>query len=93
MAMDAGEIWRQCLAQWPADVARRGVLVTAYGEQIPFDAFAVSQDMLLVERRTPDTVGARMVLIAFQHIQAIKIVDVVKTKSFAPMGFIAPPKK
>jgi hypothetical protein len=93
MAMDAAEAWRKCLTDWPADVARRGVLVTAYGEQIPFDSFTVSPEMLLVERRTPDVVGARAVLIAFEHIQSVKIVDIIKPKSFAPLGFVTPVKK
>jgi hypothetical protein len=68
------------------------VLVTAL-EQIPFEAFATSDDLLLLERRAPDTLGARTVLVAYQTIQAVKIVDVVKVKSFSPLGFVAPPPK
>jgi hypothetical protein len=93
MAMDAAAIWRQCFADWPADLPRRGVVVTAFAEQIPFESFAVSDHLLLIERRAPDTVGARTVLIAFQFIQAVKIVDVTKAKSFASMGFAFPPSK
>lgn len=93
MAADAAEIWRQCFAHWPDEVPRRGVLVTSFGEQIAFEAFSASGDLLLIERRAPDTVGARMVLIAFQNIQAVKIVDVVKTKAFGPLGFVTTPAK
>ncbi len=93
MATDAAESWRKCFAQWPADVERRGVLVTSFDEQIPFDSFAASEDMLLVERRAPDTMGARMVIVAYQHIQALKIVDVVKMKIFQPLGFVMPPAR
>lgn len=93
MAADAAEIWRQCFAQWPAEVPRRGVLVTSFGEQIPFESFSASNDLLLIERRAPDTVGARTVLIAYQNIQALKIVDVVKAKAFASLGFAVPPPK
>lgn len=90
MATDVAEIWRSCFRQWPLEIERRGVLVTSFGEQIAFDGFATSDEMLLVERRTPDTVGARTVLIAYQNIQAVKIVDVVKAKAFSSMGFTAP---
>ena len=93
MASDAAESWRKCFLQWPADVERRGVLVTSFDEQIPFDSFAASEDMLLVERRAPDTMGARMVIVAYQHIQALKIVDVVKMKIFQPLGFVMPPPR
>jgi hypothetical protein len=94
MALDAAETWRDCFRQWPAELERRGVLVTSFGEQIPFDNFATSDGMLLVERRTPDTVGGRIVLIAYQEIQAVKIVEVTKMKSFQSMGFTVPePRK
>lgn len=90
MAMDAAEYWRKCFENWPTDVERRGVIVTNFDEPIGFEAFSTSGDMLLVERRTPDTVGARMVIVPFQNILALKIVDVVKMKSFQCMGFAAP---
>lgn len=93
MATDAAEIWRQCFHGWPADVPRRGVLVTSFGEQVPFEAFHTGSDLLLIERRAPDTVGARMVLIAYQNIVALKVVDVVKAKSFAALGFQVTPSK
>ena len=93
MAKDASEAWQKCFEKWPPDVERRGVLVTSFGEQIAFDGFAVSSDMLLLERRTPDTVGARMVLLAYNVIAALKITDVVKSKAFEPMGFVIPPPR
>jgi hypothetical protein len=93
MAMDAVEVWRQCFQQWPDDVARRGVVVASFGEQIPFDGFSASDQMVLIERRAPDTVGARMVLIPYQNIVALKIVDVIKAKAFTHLGFSAPPPK
>jgi hypothetical protein len=93
MATDAAEVWRKCFLAWPADLERRGVLVTTFGEQIFFDGFATSEDLLLIERRAPDTVGARTVIVAYQNIDALKIVDVTKAKTFQPMGFSAPARK
>ena len=63
MDRDVAETWRNCFRQWPSDLERRGVLVTSFGEQIVFDAFATSDDMLLLERKAPDTVGARTVIL------------------------------
>jgi hypothetical protein len=85
--MNVDSVWKECFCKWPADVPRRGVLVTSYDEQILFDGFSTSEHLLLVERRTPDTSGARQVLIAYQNIVAVKIIDVVKVKAFAPLGF------
>jgi hypothetical protein len=93
MAMDAAEGWRNCFRQWPADLERRGVLVTSFDEQIPFNGFALSDELLLLERHAPDTMGARMVLISYQQIRAVKIVDVVKLKSFQSLGFAIPPPR
>jgi hypothetical protein len=93
MDMDAAEVWRHCFQHWPSELERRGVLVTSFAEQIAFDGFATSDRILLLERRTPDTVGGRMVLIAYQNIQALKIVDVVKVKAFQSLGFTAPPPR
>ncbi len=85
--MDAGSIWKECFCKWPAEIARRGVLVTSYEDQIPFEGFLTSEHLLLVERRTPDTSGARQVLLAYHSIVAVKITDVVKIKAFQPFGF------
>ena len=90
MAMDVAETWRNCFRQWPSDLERRGVLVTSFGEQIVFDGFATSEDMLLLERKAPDTVGARTVILPYPNIQALKIVDVTKVKTFQSMGFTSP---
>ena len=90
MATDVADIWRHCFQQWPQDVERRGVLVTTF-DQIPFDGFAASDELLLVERRVPDTVGARMIMVPYAKIEGIKIVDVLKFKAFQSLGFTAPP--
>ncbi len=91
MATEMAEIWRQCFQHWPEDVARRGVLVASFGEQIPFESFSPGDQMVLIERRAPDTVGARMVLVPYENIMAVKIVDVLKAKAFGSLGFTAPP--
>lgn len=85
--MDVHETWKTCFCNWPAEVERHGIVVTNFGEQIPFDNFSTSETLLMLDRRTPDTTGARKVLLPYQHILGLKITDVVKTKAFAPLGF------
>jgi hypothetical protein len=88
--VDEAQAWRDYFRNWPEDMERRGVLVTLLNEQIPFDNFMTSDAMLLVDRRTPDTIGARKVIVAYRQIAALKIVDVVKPRSFASLGFEQP---
>ena len=87
MATDAAAAWRQFFQSWPQGVPPRGVLVTRADEQIVFDGLMASDTMLLIERKTPDTTGARKVLLAYQDIAALKFVDVVKGKTFESAGF------
>jgi hypothetical protein len=85
--------WKGFFTAWPADMAPRGVLVTTFGEQIPFDGFLTSEQFVVVLRTTPDTVGARQVVVPYENIAALKIVDVIKIKPFEAMGFKAVPGK
>jgi hypothetical protein len=85
--MTTGEAWKEFFLHWPHDVERRGIVVAAFGEQIPFDGYATSEHLVMFERRVPDTAGARKVLLAYSEIQAVKITDVVKTRSFHAVGF------
>jgi len=84
--MDTAAVWKRLFTEWPEGLARRGVLVTAQ-EQIVFRGFLISEELLLVERNAPDTMGARMVLVPLGLIVAVKITDVVKGKVFTDAGF------
>jgi hypothetical protein len=85
--MDAQATWKRCFSNWPEDLPRRGVVVTNFAEQIPFQGFLTSDTMVLLERNAPDALGARMVMIPYPCIQAVKIIDVVKPKTLASLGF------
>lgn len=88
MAETAGSSpWRDYFRSWPKDVPPRGILVTNSGEQVPFDGFLWSDSMLLLERKTPDSLGARKVLLAFQDVQAVKFTDLVRGRAFEAAGF------
>lgn len=88
--MDTATIWREYFRNWPGEIERRGILVTSFDEQIPFDGFLLSETLLLVDRRTPDTNGARRILLPYQNILAVKITDVVKSRPFQAVGFEEP---
>ena len=61
--------------------------MTAFQEQIPYTSFLTSQTHLLIERQTPDALGARTVLLPYDQILAVKISDVVKATAFESLGF------
>lgn len=84
--------WRHVFQQWPPGVPYKGVVVTNYAEQIPFEGFQCTDELVLFDRPTPDTVGARRVILPYDHITAVKITAVTEQKSFEPLGFAAPAK-
>ncbi|HTU24447.1 MAG TPA: hypothetical protein VMF30_03550 [Pirellulales bacterium] len=91
--MDVGSVWKEYFRKWPAEMERRGVIVTSGNEQIPFDGFAVGPELLLLERKIPDTSGARKIVLPYGQIAAVKITDVVKMKAFQALGFEEPAAK
>ena len=78
---------RRLFAEWPVSIPRTGLIVTTFGETIPFATYMLSGELLLIERKTPDAQGARRVIISFEQINAIKILDAVEMARFTAMGF------
>ena len=91
--MEASTGWKEFFRNWPDEMPRSGVLVTSFGEQIPFDGFMLTDTLLLIQRKTPDTVGTRQLVLSYQNILALKITDVVKPKVFTAQGFEGRPSK
>lgn len=79
--------WQELFLAWPKEMPRRGVLVTTFGEQIPFSAFLVSQRFLFIERTTPDSIGGRAAVLPYQSIAGLKFTDPVKPKAMETLGF------
>jgi hypothetical protein len=52
-----------------------------------------SEAFLLVERTTPDALGARSVVFAYDQVVALKITEVLKPKSLRAIGFEGEPPK
>jgi hypothetical protein len=46
--------------------------------------------MVVLARSTPDSIGARQIVIRYDAIAALKITEVVKLAAFGPWGFGGP---
>ena len=88
--METAEAWRSLFESWPESIPRGGLLVTTFQETIAFTDFLISGSILLVERDTPDSFGARKVMVAFDAISAVKITSPMELGRFQVMGFQAP---
>ena len=69
-------------------MARQGIAITALNDSIPFVGFMATDAFLLLARRAPDSMGARMVIVPFDQLAALKITDVVKASVFESNGFV-----
>lgn len=87
MEKSKAESWRNVFANWPQGFKRKGVLQPAFDENIVFVDFLISDDMLVLERSTPDNVGARRVMVPFADIAALKFVEPLKTDQFLKAGY------
>ena len=86
--MSTGQTWKALFTNWPAGIARRGILVSALNEATPFKGFMIKDDCLLVERTNPDPLGARFALMGFDAIHSVKFIDPLKESVFTAAGFI-----
>ena len=80
-------MWSQFFTNWPSDLPRRGLFVTTLNEQVPFKGFMVAGDMLVVDRTNPDPSGTRFVILGFESIALVKLLDAVQDSVFTEMGF------
>jgi len=88
--MHDAEAWRSLFENWPESIPRQGLLVTSFNETIQFKDFLISGSILLIERETPDTYGARKVMIGYDGILAVKITNPMELSRFQAMGFQPP---
>ena len=85
--MHSDKTWRDVFYEWPAGIARRGIVVSSLNEAMPFKGFLVKGDTVLLERVNPDSLGARFILVAFDAINCLKFVDPLKESVFTSAGF------
>jgi len=85
--MMGDDSWRTLFENWPSTFPRTGVLITQFGESVPFNDFRVNEGILLVQRERPDTIGARKMMVSFTAIVALKLVGVEELEFYDAMGF------
>lgn len=86
--MTAEQTWKHVFMNWPTGIPRRGVLVTSLNEATPFKSFMIKDDLLLLERTNPDSLGSRYVLLSYDSINTVKLTDPLKESVFTGAGFL-----
>jgi hypothetical protein len=86
--MTSGIVWKNTFNNWPAGIPRRGIVVSSLNEPMPFKGFLVKDDLLLLDRTNPDSLGARFILISFDAINTVKLIDPLKESLFTAAGFL-----
>ena len=87
MSHPTADAFRQLFVQWPESLPRRGVVVSTLDEALPFKGFMLKEDMIVLERQNPDTLGSRFILLPFSGIAKVKLIDPLKADAFTPFGF------
>lgn len=88
--MNSTDGWRNLFENWPAAIPRSGLIVTSFGETLPFRDFLISGSILLIDRDVPDSLGARKVMLAYEAISAVKLTNTLELARFQVMGFQGP---
>jgi len=88
--METTTAWRAMFENWPDSIERKGMVVTAFGEAIPFQSFMISGGLLLLERDSPDQFGTRKVILSYDQICAIRLPTPMELPGFQAMGFQLP---
>jgi len=81
--------FHRILSEWPVSIERKGILLTSFGEAVPFIDFMLGGNLVLVDRGVPDTSDARRVIVAIDTIVGIKITTPIEMARFTTMGFQA----
>jgi len=79
--------FHRILSEWPVSIERKGILLTSFGESVPFVEFMLSGNLVLVDRGVPDTSDSRRVILAIDTIVGIKIAGAIEMARFTTMGF------
>jgi len=85
---DLSAVWHNTFANWPAQFKKKGVISpVGGGEAIPFIDYVMTDEMVVLERATPDNSGARRVAIPFSVIETLKYTEPLKTEQFLEAGY------
>jgi len=92
MDITVSNVWQDLFANWPPGFRRKGAVIPAYGEQIPFMDFVIGDGAVILERPTPDAGGGRRVAVPFARIEAVKYTEPIKTEELLEAGFQGAPQ-
>jgi len=81
-------MWREFFTKWPANLPKRGLVVTSLNETNPFKSFLIKGELLLLERTNPDPLGSRYILLGFDAIHLVKVIDPLKEDVLTSAGFV-----
>ena len=81
--------FHRILSEWPVSIQRNGIIMTSFGESVPFTDYMLCDNLVLLDRGVPDTSGARRVMLPIDTIVGIKITDPIEMARFTVMGFQA----
>jgi hypothetical protein len=87
--MEAAAAWKSLFEGWSDAIPRQGMLVTKTGEPVPFNGFAISGGLLLLERDKPDQYQTRKVILAYDEIAFLRMASTEDVARFQVMGFQA----
>jgi hypothetical protein len=87
MTENRQSLWQEIFAKWPEKLPKRGIVLSTLNEMTPFKSFLIKGDMLLLERTNPDPAGARYILMGFDAIHMVKLIDPLKEEIFTSAGF------
>jgi hypothetical protein len=87
--METTAAWKAMFESWPDAIERNGMVVTSFGEAIPFQAFMISDGLLLLDRDKPDQFGTRKVILSYDQICAVRLPTTMELARFQVMGFHA----
>lgn len=79
--------WASLFRDWPAGIPQRGIVISQQGEATSFRGFMLRGEMVLLERISPDSLGARFLLLPFDEVAGVKFTDPLKQEVFDAAGF------
>ena len=88
--METAISWKSLFENWPDAIPAKGMVATAYGENIPFVSFMISGGLLLLERDAPDQYGTRKVIVPWTQIVAVRLPTTEDMARFQTMEFQRP---
>jgi len=87
LSCPTSQSWKSLFANWPADLPRRGVILSTLNEIMPFTNFWLRDEMVMLERKNPDTSGARYILMNYAGIDSVRFIDPLSDQVIASAGF------